>query len=386
MQVPNVTKKQRDVHLDWLKEITAIPTAAGREDRVIAWIEAWVAHRPGLSISRDKAGNLLISKATTLTDSKATRSRPLYITAHLDHPAFIVQSVRNDIIELEFRGGVNDPYFESATIEIIDSENHSHAATIDKLNNKATPFKRVTARLKRSRKGIVPGDIARWKLPKPSINAAGELHTNACDDLAAVAAALAVIDITYKRAGLEHVSLLFTRAEEVGFVGAIAACRLRSIPKTARLICLENSRSFAESPIGGGPILRVGDRISVFEPNLTNALCALLLEYAGKNPSFKWQRKLMPGGACEATAFASFGYDSTCVCLPLGSYHNMRDIDAVAQGKRPARIGREYISIADFHGLVDLLLISCAKLDDERETIRQRMDRFFEQRAGIVGL
>ena len=41
----------------------------------------------------------------------------------------------------------------------------------------------------------------------------------------------------------------------------------------------------------------------------------------------------MPGGACEATAFSAYGYESTCLCLPLGNYHNMHDIDVVA-GRR----------------------------------------------------
>ena len=40
------------------------------------------------------------------------------------------------------------------------------------------------------------------------------------------------------------------------------------------------------------------------------------------DPTFRFQRKLMPGGACEATAFATHGFESTCLCLPLGNYHN----------------------------------------------------------------
>jgi len=175
--------------------------------------------------------------------------------------------------------------------------------------------------------------------------------------------------------------VLLTRAEEIGFVGTLAACRDRSVPRDARLICLENSRSFAESPIGGGPILRVGDRLSVFSPDLTNALGALLTDHAKRRPGFTWQRKLMPGGACEATAFSAFGYESTCICLPLGNYHNMGDIDGVAAGKRPARVRPECISLDDYHGMIEMLAV-CATLMDKprvgslRADLSRRLESF----------
>src|SRR5690606_36956692 len=79
----------------------------------------------------------------------------------------------------------------------------------------------------------------------------------------------------------EDVRLLFTRAEEIGFVGAIAACKHNTIPAGARLIALENSRAFPDSPIGGGPIVRVGDRISVFTPVLTAAIAKRAEEITG---------------------------------------------------------------------------------------------------------
>jgi len=382
MQIPKVSDKQREAHLDWLKEVTAIPTAAGCEDRVISWVERWVSHRSGLDLKRDKAGNLLITPKA----KPGHKYDPIHITAHLDHPAFVVRSVNDAEVELEFRGGVNDAYFTGAKIEIFDERDRRHRAVIEELNPKAAPFKRVKARLSAPKKGIIPGCVGRWVFPAPAVRN-GILHTNACDDLAAVAAALAVIDITHKRKGFEHIGILLTRAEEIGFVGAIAACKLRTVPKSARLLCLENSRSFPESPIGAGPILRVGDRISVFEPVLTNALCALMLEYAKKNPAPRWQRKLMPGGACEATAFASYGYQSTCVCLPLGNYHNMCDIDDVAAGRKPAKVGREFISVEDFHGLVQLLLICCAGLDDNAlEPIHMRMEGLLKKHKAIIGL
>lgn len=379
------TTAQRKTHLRWLKEVTALPTAAGCEDRVINWVEQWVKARGNLALRRDKAGNLIV------TQKRRSSARAIFITAHMDHPAFVVRKIlKGREVELEFRGGVQDPYFENARIEIFDANDRPHRATITALNSKIKPFKRVKARLSRATKSVAPGDVGRWALrdvSRRSIVKKGILYASACDDVAAVAAALAALDVLRKRKSAGNVGVLLTRAEEIGFIGAIAACKLRSVPQRARLICLENSRSFAESPIGAGPIVRVGDKASVFSPQLTNRISAVMTLHQQRHPSFKWQRKLMPGGTCEATTFSSYGYESTCLCLALGNYHNMVDIDGVATGRRPARVGPEHISVSDYHGLVEMLVVCCTQLDSAKvQTIASRMERLIAQHGSIVGL
>src|SRR5687767_3496405 len=138
--IPN---QQRQEHERWLLELTGIPTASGREDRVIAWIRSWTERRAD-RLQEDASGNLLI------TQKKAARRKnsppPLLITAHLDHPAFVVRRLIDErTIELEFRGGVHDPYFESAQIEIFDGAGAAHRGLIVSLDASAKPFKRITA-------------------------------------------------------------------------------------------------------------------------------------------------------------------------------------------------------------------------------------------------
>jgi endoglucanase len=353
-------------HLKWLMEITDIPTAAGQEWRVIDWIEAWTKRQGGITLKKDRFGNLL------LTQTRKSSKKPIYITAHLDHPAFIVRKQIDELhLEMEFRGGVNDAYFVGAKVEVFDNEDNGYIGTIQSLDAKAKPFKRVVVKLKKGVAGILlKDDIARWHF-KPPIVKNGLLHAPACDDLAGVAAAICALDKIKKLPALGNVGVLLTRAEEIGFVGAIAAAKHRSVPKTSRLLCLETSRSFPESPIGGGPILRVGDKTSVFGPELTNAATEIM--NAQKN--FSWQRKLMPGGTCESTAFCNFGYLSTCLCLALGNYHNMKDIDGVLQKNKPAKVAPEVISVNDFHGLVEMLKIICRDLDKPRKaTLRRALD------------
>ncbi len=373
-----VPAAHRRRHEQWLLEVTGLPTAAGREHRVIAWATRFCGRRKDLRLATDPHGNLVI------TQKRRSARQAIWITAHLDHPAFVVRSVLDERhIELEFRGGVANPYFEDAEIEVFDDQDTCIRGLITKLDADAKPFKRVTARVS-SAKDIVAGDVGRWHLGNPAIRR-GHLHAPACDDLAGVVSALAALDEVRAMPRMGHVGVLLTRAEEIGFVGAIAAAKGRTIPRGTRLLCLETSRSYVESPIGAGPILRVGDKASVFGPTLTNAIARIMDAHAAKE-SFHWQRKLMPGGTCEATAFSEYGYQSTCLCLPLGNYHNQGDIDGVVAGKRPARVACEVISVSDFHGLVEMLLVTCRDLDSPQAqgALRKRLDGLLQRHRNIL--
>lgn len=352
-------------------ELTAIPTVAGCEGRIIAWVEKWVEKQRGIRLKQDRFGNLV------LTQTRKSSKKPIYMTAHLDHPAFVVRKQIDEThLEMEFRGGVHDAFFVGSRIEVFDNEDNTYDGKIISLQAKAKPFKRVVVRLQKMVAGmLMHGDIGRWKLKPPFVKN-GLLHAPACDDIAGIAAALSALDVINKKGGLGHVGVLLTRAEEIGFVGAIAAAKNRTIQKSSRLLCLETSRSYPESPIGGGPILRVGDKSSVFGPKLTNAIGEIMNAYQVTHKKFKWQRKLMPGGTCESTAFCEYGYLSTCLCLALGNYHNMKDIVGVLQHNKPAKIGSEIISISDFHGLVTMLHIICRNLDKPKSNgLRQNLER-----------
>ncbi len=394
--------ESRARHHQWLTELTSIPTAAGREGRVVEWIEGWTRERPGLGLTRDRAGNLVIARR----GGDAPRAEaPVFLTAHLDHPAFVVERVIGPgTIQCAFRGGVMEPYFDGARIAV-HARGGGRAAgrIVGKPEGGGAPFKAYLAEVE-SDHDILPGDVATWDLPPAEIRG-GVLHAPACDDLAAVAAALASFDVLTceglprqsNNAGPEaDVRLLFTRAEEVGFIGAIAACRERTMPVGSRVLALENSRAFDESPIGGGPIVRVGDRMSVFSPALTGAVAAVAERIAGgpqpkatqklsEAPAWKWQRKLMPGGACEATVFCAAGYEATCLCLPLGNYHNMGDLAAVQAGTNtaPPRVAPEFISIADFDGLVDLL-VECGRSLPGAAPIGPRLERLWAEGSFVL--
>ncbi len=394
-----IAQADRARHLAWLLELASLPTAAGKESRVVRWIERWVGNRSGVRLERDPAGNLVLS-----FDRAPRSERPLFFTAHLDHPAFVVERIVSPTaVELAFRGGVMDDYFAGAGIRCHDADDHAvRGRIVERLASTGVngPFKRFLAELEAPSPDLHPGDLAVWDLPAAEVSD-GVVHAPACDDLAAVAAALAAFDTlrahhdTGEPAG--DVRILLTRAEEVGFVGAIAAVRHGTMPRASRVLALENSRSFDDSPLHAGPIVRVGDRLSIFSPGLTAAVAARAAEIAGApaqpmsthkcdpRPAWRWQRKLMPGGACEATVFCQSGYDATCLCLPLGNYHNMADLAAVQAGSHaaPPRIEREFIGLDDFHGLVDLLVACGLRLPDAPHA-PVRMDKVWEELGFVL--
>lgn len=384
-----ITAESQVAHRQWLFELTQLPTAAGRESRVERWIERWAAERPSVTLTRDVHGNI------TLARKHEPGGRPIYFTAHMDHPAFVVERVVSpSALEMSFRGGVMDDYFAEADVVVYDHEQRAHAGVVGAKVGE-NPFGKIwSVTLREPSEALMAGDVGRWAFP-PAEEIEGCIHTDCCDDLAALAAALAAFDELGKGAPTQPVRVLLTRAEEIGFLGAIGAVREKTMPLDSRVIALENSRSFPDSPIGGGPIVRVGDRISIFSPSLTAAIAKRAESLGGpatptasqkaEKRNWLWQRKLMAGGACEASVFCDAGYEATCVCLALGNYHNMADLTAVQAGSNTtrARVGREYVSLADFHGLVDLL-VACGEDLPEAGPVKPMVEKLWNERASVL--
>ena len=317
----------------------------------------------------DASGNLLI----TIKGRK--RSSPVVATAHMDHPGWVIEAVDGRSVTAKFMGGVMPAYFDEAPVVFFDGSGDEIRGVVEAYGEKVG-----TIRMNRS--GGSVGDIGRWWFDKRSLGVKGGLlRAPGCDDLAGVAASLAALDRARKKPQLNHFGVLLTRAEEEGLLGAIAACELGTIPEGSRVLSIETSRSFPDSPIGGGPVIRVGDRSSIFDAALTNQLTD-----AVRGARVDHQRKLMSGGTCEATAFGAYGHRATGLCLPLGNYHNMVDIDGVAAGTADAVLGPEEISLDDFDGLVDLMLVAASDLDATTSALRDRLAANYDERKGILGL
>ena len=81
----------------------------------------------------------------------------------------------------------------------------------------------------------------------------------------------------------------------------LAALKETYLDSEALYINIECSSIKAGAQMGSGPIVRVGDRMSIFNPQISAALGASAEELHSSHPSFLYQRKLMDSGSCEAT-------------------------------------------------------------------------------------
>ncbi len=360
-------------HLSILKNLLSLPTAPFVEQYVIDFVERFCAARPVLRCEADRHGNLLVS----YRHGRGAVRRPITLTAHLDHPGFVAEKM----LRAAWRGGVKAEYFPKQRVRFF-SEGAWIRGRIAKLRLARTKPTRWGPRIESVdvavSRAVEPGSAGMWDLPDPRIRGR-RLHARACDDLAGAAAMLCALDALCRRRKSGRLDCLFTRAEEVGFVGAIAACRSKTLARSARVVSVECSSELPGATIGAGPILRVGDLARVFSPELTAQCRAAGDALARRDRAFRYQRKLMDGGTCEATAFCEYGYEAAGICLPLGNYHNMN--------RRTGKIAPEYVGLDDLAMLVKwfvALAASPTAAGSTRSRLRRRIDANYKEFRSLL--
>ncbi len=323
-----------------LHEMLSIPTAPFAEHLAIDHVERFCKRHKNVKLTRDAAGNVLVR----VRRGGRVVSRPVCITAHLDHPGFVAdQMTSKGRLRAFWRGGVPKEYFVGSRVRfrVDGSWTRGRVRSIKTIPHRGKP--RVDTAIVEVPRPVPRGSIGMWDLPEPEVRGT-RIYARACDDMAGAAAMLCCIDrLARARYGCDAF-FLFTRAEEVGFVGAIAAARLKTIPKKCLVVAMETSSELSHAKMGEGPILRVGDLTSAFTPAVT-AYCNLIAtDLAKKDRRFMFQRRLMDGGTCESSAYCALGYQATGLCLALGNYHNVNT--------RRKRLAPEYVDLNDFDNVV----------------------------------
>lgn len=334
--------------LQLARPLIRAPTAPFHEHFALGIARAFAAAHPLIQVLHDRCGNCLL-----LYDNGRHHDDDefLVLTAHLDHPGLVWRtSLGPDRALFEILGGVK---LEQALATGVRIFNLNRSAT-----QRGTPGTIVrTVKEEGGRYPLVevaaapgslqgPGTFAMWDLPAFKVRGR-HLSGRAIDDLAGAAVALCVLDSLVRQQAAVRLGVLLTRAEEVGFVGMLAALDAGFLPRRALYINIECSSVAAGAVLGAGPIVRVGDRLWVFDPDISGGLAALAGELAAQQPAFRYQRKLMDSGACEATPLMQADYRTGAVALPLGNYHNSGPGEQLAP---------EYIHLDDARGLVRLLV------------------------------
>ena len=316
------------------------------------------AESAGLEVSVDEWGNVLAMKTGTNPDAPG-----IAFVAHMDHPGYEVVRQDGDQITLKTLGGLGIAAGRAGTTIVVVAESGEQVrATItgaEAVEGEASILREAAGWLaSETVYARFDREVNLGKLPRPAVPDLpdfeledGLIKMRAADDLAGCAAIVAALESVVDAPVAGTVYGLFTRAEEVGLVGAQLAAKNRLFPTHTVVVSVETSSVLPGAEIGSGVVIRTGDRAASFDYEAEAYLGAAAQRVKQANPEFKFQRQLMSAGGCEASAFKAFGYKVTGTAFPLGSWHNRGD-DGVES---------EYISKDDFIGGA-LLISAAAKL------------------------
>ncbi|HEX7043756.1 MAG TPA: hypothetical protein VF203_03985 [Burkholderiales bacterium] len=342
--------------LDLLKQ----PTAPFREQRVVDFVTGWL-ERQRLPFFLDPLGNIVVGCDSPASYRRlvAARTRePLRLfMAHLDHPGFHGERwLAADRLRVIWHGGAPVKHLAGAPIWIATPdgrmlEGRLHRARLLPGGRSIESAEVRVAGVGRSARPPATGLYGGFRFRAPVWRAGARLYAHAADDLVGVFAILATARRLRPARGAPFLGLL-TRAEEVGFIGAIGHFELGWLLRARRpVVCvsLETSRTLPNALIGKGPVVRLGDRRTVFDPGALN----VLTQVAVRTLPGRHQRRIMDGGTCEATAATVFGLRAIGISVPLGNYHN-QGYEGGPDCRGPGGPAPEFVHLADVEGLIAL--------------------------------
>ena len=351
--------------LDFLARLGSHPAIAFYESGVASTVES-ILNDLALEYRRDSFNNII----TKLEGSDPTVA-PMAIVAHMDHPGFEITAQQDDEFVATALGGVPHYSFtEGVPLQVLlPNGSRAPAVTTGRHGRETDRQVRLALTNARDANSVGPLTAAVFDLVDFALDD-DYIRMRAADDLAGCGAALAVLARLSNgdKRPLGDVYSLFTRAEEVGLLGARLAAEAGELPPETLIISAESSRTLPGAEQGGGPVIRVGDAGFTFNADAESVLVRAREALQEVQTGFKVQRQLMNGGVCEASAFALYGYRTTGIAFPLGNYHN-----EAPEGK----IEAEYIHVDDYLGGVALM-------EEAAHRVSQRSDTSFRQRLGSI--
>ncbi|MEW6330321.1 MAG: hypothetical protein AB1560_02570 [Pseudomonadota bacterium] len=373
-----------------LTELLSQPTAPFREEHVIA-VAQRVLQQAGIPFFRDPVGNVVIGCASRADYRRLVRQKseePLRLfIAHMDHPGFHgMRWLSETRLRIKWHGGSPVRHVSGSRVWLATEKGYWAEGKLDRVHLLKSGHAIQTAEVQ------ISGGVkfARPEADRlyggfgfraPVWRAGRKIYTKAADDLVGVFAILATaLELLKKPRGKKSPPFLglLTRAEEVGFVGAIGHFELGWLAGARRpviAVSLETSRTLPGALVGHGPVVRLGDRRTVFH----SGYLKVLTDVAQKALPGKHQRRVMHGGTCEATAAIAWGLPAIGLSVPLGNYHN-EGFEGGPGCRAPRGPAPEFVHRDDIEGLLKL----CRELmqhglhwdkpwEDQRRQLRRRL-------------
>ncbi len=363
---------------EFFKRLLSTPTAPYREAQVRSLLESELK-RLKIPHFRDPHGNL-IAGAKNRADYrklvlKKSKEPVRFFIAHMDHPGFHgVRWHSPTELEVQWHGGSPVQHCEGAKVWIDTEEALRHedgswfygtlkdVKIADHGRAIGTAVVELSDPVLHHRYSKTPAQLfGGFGFRAPLWNENGCFYTKAADDLVGCYAMLRAAERIFKKRGQASKTpmlALFSRAEEVGFVGAIAHLELGWLKGAKRpiiAVSLETSRTLPGAEIGKGPVVRLGDRNGVFDPTGLKVLADLAAKHLPNSPeTSRHQRRIMDAGSCEATAATAYGLRAIGISVPLGNYHN-QGFQEGPDCRGPEGPAPEFVHENDVEGLLTLV-------------------------------
>lgn len=348
-----------------LLKCLSIPSAPFREGAIRAFLEAKLA-RAGVPSFRDPHGNLVVgarSEAEYRRKLSRKGRRPLRLfVAHMDHPGFHgLRWTGERRFSLRWHGGGPRRHWEGASVWISIGEEgrtwRGRLRDVKAAKGAWPPIRGAQVELSaRDARELRESDAAELfgglDFGRFAWRDGALIRTKAADDLvgAWVVSELAIAARGKPEAN-DFLGIL-TRGEEVGYVGALAHLQEGYFRRAGRplvLVSIETSRTLPGAEIGAGPVVRLGDKTTVFDP----AWLQTLLQTAERALPGQHQRRVMNGGTCEATAALAFGVPAVGISVPLGNYHN-ESFEGGPGSRGPRGPAPEFVHLKDIERALKL--------------------------------
>lgn len=374
--------------LSLLVELLHQPTAPFREQRVIEFISGVLRdHR--VPYFEDPIGNIVVGCRSVadyrrLVNAHTEEPLRVYI-AHMDHPGFHgVRWLGDKRLQVQWHGGGPTKHLSGANVWLTDGnemyEGRMQSARLIRGGHTIDTAK-VQLNKTISKKAPPKSFSGGFSFRAPVWRSGDKLHTQVADDLVGVFAIISTAIAAMRSANRRPFLGLLTRAEEVGFIGAIGHFDLGWLTAARRpvlCISLETSRTLPNAIIGKGPVVRLGDRRTVFDASALNVLTQIARDVLPD----RHQRRIMDGGTCEATAATVYGLPAIGISIPLGNYHN-QGLEGGPDCRGRNGPAPEFVHLDDIDGMLAL----CRGLlqpnlpwktpwKDERRLYKKRLKRY----------